>query len=164
MEPYKIDTYVRLQNVDEVLQALAAGKPVYAGVLWYNNWIHVTIPGNLPPADGDVVGGHAILYLGYDIKEGRLLFQNSWTKLYGDGGYGRMLITDVKNMQKECDFWTIVDKQGPGPGPGPEPEPKPDISKILEALVKIIKQLQKILEDLGKLKKGGGELRNVRCT
>jgi len=164
MEPYKIDTYVRLQNVDEVLQALAAGKPVYAGVLWYNNWIHVTIPGNLPPADGDVVGGHAILYLGYDIKEGRLLFQNSWTKLYGDGGYGRMLITDVKNMQKECDFWTIGDKQGPGPGPGPEPEPKPDISKILEALVKIIKQLQKILEDLGKLKKGGGELRNVRCT
>ncbi|MBS7622855.1 C1 family peptidase [Candidatus Bathyarchaeota archaeon] len=152
MDPWKIDSYVRLQTVDEVLQALAAGKPVYGGVLWYSNWIHVTVQGNLPPANGEVVGGHAILFLGYDLKTGRLLFQNSWGKLYGDGGYGRMLIKDLKVMQKECDFWTVTDRQGPGPGPRPEPEPKPDVNRIIELVRAMIKQLQKILDDLLKLK------------
>ncbi|MGQ9543700.1 MAG: C1 family peptidase [Candidatus Bathyarchaeia archaeon] len=148
LQPWQIETYVRINTADEILQALAAGKPAYAGVYWYNNWIVPGPDGKLPMPQGSPVGGHAILFLGYNKNEGWLLFQNSWGRIWGRSGYGKMPIKAVKQMQNECDFWTIVDKLGPGPGPSPEPEP--EWRRILKRILELLQQLQKTIEELSK--------------
>ncbi|MGC8850236.1 MAG: C1 family peptidase [Candidatus Bathyarchaeia archaeon] len=135
--PWRISSYVRLESVDEVLQALASSHPVYAGVPWCSNWINVGSSGKLPRGNMRIVGGHAILLLGYDLKEGRILLQNSWGKYWGARGYAWMYISDLKTLQGGCDFWTVVDLEPPEP-PSPGPEPGPDNRKICQILGDII--------------------------
>lgn len=150
-QPWQIESYVRLESAEEVLEALASGVPVYAGVLWFRNWIIPGPDGKLPRADGKlpraddrVVGGHAILLLGYDPDEGYILFANSWGSYWGDRGYGWMSISDLRAYFRYADFWTVVDKR-PSPGPNPNPEPKPAICKILDQFQKQLDQLKKKL-------------------
>lgn len=135
MKPYKIKSYVRLSTINEVLEALAEGLPVYAGVLWYSNWIYVGKDGKLPEKNYDVVGGHAIFLVGYDLEEKWILFQNSWGN-YGMNGFGKMPLKSMQLDERQSDFWTIVDIE-----PGdiePDPEPKPS---WLEQLIEWIKDL-----------------------
>ncbi|MEM3430548.1 MAG: C1 family peptidase [Candidatus Bathyarchaeia archaeon] len=151
MQPWQIESYVRINTVEEILQALAAGRPVYAGVPWYRNWITPGLDGKLPMPEGPPVGGHAILFLGYNRTEDWLLFQNSWGRLWGKAGYGKIPIKALHQIEGECDFWTVIDKQGPGPGPGPEPEPiEPEWRKIIKKILKLLEQLQKTVENLKK--------------
>lgn len=138
-EPWRIKSYVRVMTVDEALQALASGLPVYAGVPWCSNWIAVGPSGKLPQGNMRIVGGHAILFLGYDLKEGRLLFQNSWGRYWGAGGYGWMLIEDLRLLQSYSDFWTIVDLE---PSPHP-PKPEPKICRILSRMEEEIQRFKK---------------------
>jgi hypothetical protein len=149
MQPWQIESYVRITNVEEIMQALASGRPVYAGIPWYRNWIVPGLDGKLPMPEGQPVGGHAILFLGYNQPEGWILLQNSWGRVWGKGGYGKIPIKALNQIEGECDFWTIIDKQGPGPGPGPEPEPaEPEWKKIIKKILRLLEQLQKTVEDL----------------
>ncbi|MBS7646162.1 C1 family peptidase [Candidatus Bathyarchaeota archaeon] len=156
-EPWRIRSYVRLETVDEVLQALASGLPVYAGVPWCSNWMSTDASGKLPRGDMRIVGGHAILFLGYDLKEGRLLLQNSWGKGWGARGCAWMIIDDLKKLHGSSDFWTVVDLEPPSP-PGPEPEPpKPDNRKICDILDAVIAEAVR-LKGVFKCDEGGGRV------
>jgi C1A family cysteine protease len=153
-EPWRIRSYVRLENVDEVLNALASGLPVYAGVPWCSNWIMVPPNGELPRGDQKIVGGHAILFLGYDMNRQRLLFQNSWSRAWGAGGYGWILIDDIRVFQSYSDFWTVVDLEPPSP-PEPEPEPPPsnkvcDYLAQAKTVIEILQAVMKCNEEKGR--------------
>ena len=156
MEPWRIESYVRLESIDEVLEALASGVPVYIGTPWFTNWINIGRSGKLPPANYEIAGGHATLLLGYDLKEGRVIGQNSWGIQWGDRGFYYMLIDDLEKMAGDSDFWTIVDLEPPSPPAPPEPEPTPT-AKICEYLAqakKLIETLQMVLK-CEENKKGG---------
>jgi hypothetical protein len=156
MEPWRIKSYVRLESIDEVLEALASGVPVYIGTPWFTNWINIGRSGKLPPANYEIAGGHATLLLGYDLKEGRVIGQNSWGIQWGDRGFYYMLIDDLEKMAGDSDFWTIVDLEPPSPPAPPEPEPIP-AAKLCEYLAqakKLIETLQMVLK-CEENKKGG---------
>jgi C1A family cysteine protease len=104
------------QVLKSIKDYLAAGLPSMFGFSVYSS-----IPGigdgtgDIPfPGSGDaLVGGHAIVAVGYDddkkigTKQGALLIRNSWGKTWGDKGYGWLPYAYVENGLAE-DFWSLV--------------------------------------------------------
>jgi C1A family cysteine protease len=54
-----------------------------------------------------VVGGHAVLCVGYDNGKGNFKIRNSWGPGVGDHGYFYMPYEYVTNRQLANDFWVI---------------------------------------------------------
>jgi C1A family cysteine protease len=55
----------------------------------------------------EVVGGHAVLAVGYDDKTQRILVRNSWGATWGQKGYFWMPYAYISNPKLASDFWTI---------------------------------------------------------
>ncbi|HEX2911466.1 MAG TPA: C1 family peptidase [Chloroflexia bacterium] len=108
---YKAINYVRLDPpgtapadlLNRIKGMLAGGIPAMFGFTVYNSITQANTTGKIPyPVPGDkVVGGHAIVAVGYDdsikIKNtdpkavettGAFLIRNSWGTTWGDHGYG----------------------------------------------------------------------------
>lgn len=65
---------------------LSCGHPVVAGFRVTRDWISPADP-VLPEPQGEAIGGHAVLLVGYD-REARLWrVRNSWGSGWADGGY-----------------------------------------------------------------------------
>lgn len=105
------------KTLDTVKAYLAAGLPSMFGFTVYNS-----IPpsgdgkGEIPfPKSGEkVLGGHAVLAVGYDEAKkigsstGALLIRNSWGTGWGAAGYG-WLPFDYVTRGLANDFWALVE-------------------------------------------------------
>lgn len=91
-EKYKIKAYARLSGVEQIKQALAAGKLVMVGtIVTSENWLDddewILTP------KGHLLGGHATLLCGYDDTleyagyEGFFKGVNSWSEAWGKEGF-----------------------------------------------------------------------------
>jgi C1A family cysteine protease len=95
---------------------LAAGLPTMFGFTVFSSIPEAGSGKNaiLFPKEGDsMVGGHAVLAVGYDDEismgedTGALLIRNSWGPKWGDGGYGWLPYHYVlKGLA--ADFWSMV--------------------------------------------------------
>ena len=85
-----VDKYHRLSDVNDILEALNAENPVIAGIEVFDSFDQIT-PGDavlkMPGPDEEPVGAHAILFVGYDLKNRQILVRNSFGSTWGDGGY-----------------------------------------------------------------------------
>jgi C1A family cysteine protease len=101
---------------------LAAGLPSMFGFTVYSSYSQASTTGKIPfPAEGEaVVGGHAILAVGYDdgmkvkntnpggvATSGAFLFQNSWGTGWGDQGYG-WLPYEYVLQGLAADWWALL--------------------------------------------------------
>lgn len=108
--------------LDTVKTSLAAGLPSMFGFTVYSSYSQADSSGKLPfPESGEqVVGGHAIVAVGYDdamrIKNtnpgatetvGALLIRNSWGTGWGDAGYGWLPYDFVLNGLA-VDWWSLI--------------------------------------------------------
>ena len=59
-----------------------------------------------PKPTENFMGGHAVLFVGYDDKKKLLTFQNSWGVGWGDHGFGYLPYAYVEEGLAN-DFWTI---------------------------------------------------------
>lgn len=92
---YKIKNYARLTEVEDICQALAAGKPVLLGIVCTKEIYDVSAPEPFIPLLNIImpIGGHAVCVVGYDDTlehdghRGFLRIQNSWGTEWGDGGF-----------------------------------------------------------------------------
>jgi C1A family cysteine protease len=91
---YKIKSYSRLRNIDEIKSSLQENGPVVSGVTLYGSAMsdETAKNGRLPPAvaSDHVLGGHALCLVGYNDERRELKFINSWGEDWGDHGYGYM--------------------------------------------------------------------------
>ncbi len=72
----------------ELIKAnLDAGLPIIGGFICYSN-IWTAQNGVIPKSNGQIIGGHAILIVGYDDTKQLFKFKNSWGSTWGDAGYG----------------------------------------------------------------------------
>jgi C1A family cysteine protease len=55
----------------------------------------------------EVVGGHAVLAVGYDDTKKAILVRNSWGASWGLKGYFWMPYAYISNAKLASDFWTI---------------------------------------------------------
>jgi C1A family cysteine protease len=122
-------------------QALAAGFAVVVGFTVYESFESdaVASSGEVPmPVRGEqVVGGHAVLCVGYDDHAQRFLCRNSWGADWGQGGYFTIPYGYLGSSAYASDFWSIeLVAEGSGPTPTPTPtDPLHELAALLRQFV-----------------------------
>jgi C1A family cysteine protease len=109
----KVTSYTRIADHAGCLDSLANGYPVVIGFTVYSsfesgNWWSTT--GIMPypnTATESVLGGHAVLLVGYDKSVNRYIVRNSWGTGWGDRGYFYMPFQVIQNSSMSSDFWNI---------------------------------------------------------
>jgi len=104
--------YQRVQQTEPQMKAcLASGYPFVLGFSVYESFESAAAArtGNvpMPKASETLLGGHAVLAVGYDEPSRRFLIRNSWGKSWGAGGYGTMPYDYVLDDDLTADLWTI---------------------------------------------------------
>lgn len=105
-----VTKYLRVAQVASVMmQCLADGHPFVGGITVYESF-----KGNnggdipMPSPNEKVLGGHAIVFVGYDQQTGRFKFRNSWGASWGKNGYGTLPFAYLLSPNLASDFWAIL--------------------------------------------------------
>lgn len=94
---YKVLSYARYEDgttlsertalIETLKAGLASGYPIMVGFLCFEN-LYDDVNGAIPLPSGSIIGGHAVVLVGYDDVQQRFKFKNSWSTSWGDNGYG----------------------------------------------------------------------------
>ena len=107
----QIIRYYRLHTLDEMKHTISAGSPFVFGFAVYTSFESrkIAATGIVPmPKKGErLVGGHAVMAVGYDYSRGYAVIRNSWGSSWGDKGYCYMPYGYLTNENLSSDFWTI---------------------------------------------------------
>jgi C1A family cysteine protease len=109
---YKAVSYQRVtQTLGQLKGCLASGWPFVFGFTVYESFESAAVAksGHVPlPASGEsVVGGHAVVGVGYDDAQQRFIVRNSWGAGWGLKGYFTLPYAYVTGTDLASDFWTI---------------------------------------------------------
>lgn len=108
----RVILYQRIpQALPQMKACLAAGFPFIFGFTVYSSFESdaVAQTGFVPmPGPGEsVLGGHAVVAVGYDDASQRFLIRNSWGTGWGQQGYCTMPYAYLLSSGLSSDFWTI---------------------------------------------------------
>jgi C1A family cysteine protease len=108
----KVTQYASVrQDPKSIKAALAQGFPVNFGFSVYESFESDAVKntGKMPmPQKGErVLGGHAVLIVGYDDAAQAVIVRNSWGAGWGDKGYFYMPYEFLLNSDYASDFWVI---------------------------------------------------------
>jgi C1A family cysteine protease len=107
----KATSYLRLVTLDDMLQCLAAGFPFVFGFTVYDAFESEAVAKtgvlNMPGKGEKVLGGHAVMAVGYDMAARRLIVRNSWGADWGQAGYFTMPFDYITHRGLSDDFWTL---------------------------------------------------------
>jgi len=100
-----------LQTVSQMKGCLASGFPFVFGFTVYESFEAEAVAktGTVPlpaPTEG-VLGGHAVMAVGYDESKQRFLAMNSWGTKWGDRGFFTMPYAYLTSDDLAADFWTV---------------------------------------------------------
>ena len=99
------------QSLTQMKGCLASGYPFVFGFTVYDSFESekVAKSGTVPmPASGEsVLGGHAVMAVGYDESHHRFIVRNSWGDDWGMHGYFTMPYAYLTERNLSSDFWTI---------------------------------------------------------
>jgi C1A family cysteine protease len=110
-----LDKALQYQSVPQVLAqmkgCLASGYPFVYGFTVYESFesTQVAQTGIVPmPASSEkVLGGHAVLAVGYDDSSQRFIVRNSWGPGWSLKGYFTVPYAYLTDSNLSDDFWTI---------------------------------------------------------
>jgi C1A family cysteine protease len=108
----KAVSYQRVaRNLNQYKACLASGLPFTFGFTVYESFesVQVAQTGIVPmPIHGEqVLGGHAVLCVGYDDSKQAFYVRNSWGSSWGLQGYFEMPYAYLMNKGLSSDFWVI---------------------------------------------------------
>lgn len=118
-EHHKITRYERIvmgsrsraEFLDLMKCRLAQGFPFLFAFLVHESFesVHVAKTGIMPmPKRGERLRGwHAVMAVGYDDRNQRMLIRNSWGWSWGIKGYFWMPYDYISNPRVTADFWTV---------------------------------------------------------
>lgn len=114
----KVTLYERVLDHNGCIDALNNGFPVTVGFYVYSSFEtdQVYDTGIMPYPDikkEKLLGGHAVLLVGYDKKAKTYIARNSWGKYWGDEGYFYMPFAVIENPKMSEDFWVIKSVNNP---------------------------------------------------
>lgn len=107
---HKAIVYLRCATLHDIKQSIADGYPAIGGFTCFESLESdsTSQTGDVPmpsPGEGEI-GGHCVLFVGYDDATRMLTFQNSWGTSWGKTGYGRLPYGYVEQGLAD-DFWTV---------------------------------------------------------
>lgn len=101
------------RDLPTIRACLASGFPFVFGFSVYTSFLSdgVARTGNVPmpsnSASDIMVGGHAVLAVGYDDERKVIICRNSWSKDWGDNGNFYLPYDYIIGQNLADDFWTI---------------------------------------------------------
>lgn len=113
--PFRALSYSRPYRTSYSLRKLlASGRPFVFGFTVFSSFESASVASNgivpMPVVDTEeVLGGHAVLAVGYKWVDGHLYFEvrNSWSDGWGDHGYFWMPASYLLDQGLCSDFWDI---------------------------------------------------------
>lgn len=105
-------SYHRLRHkLSDLKGCLAEGYPFVFGITVYESFEGPAVRQSgvvpLPKLDEKVIGGHAVMAVGYDDSRNVLIARNSWGHAWGDQGYFYLPYEYLIERGLARDFWTI---------------------------------------------------------
>jgi C1A family cysteine protease len=99
------------QNLLQMKACLAAGSPIVLGFSVYTAFegslVAKTGVLNMPQKGEKLLGGHAVLCVGYVDKDKRFIVRNSWGTDWGQDGYFTIPYDYFVTGSLADDLWTI---------------------------------------------------------
>lgn len=106
----RVKSYARVTRSQSQLEAvLASGSPIIIGISVYDSFESDavartgTVP--MPKKKEAMLGGHAVLVVGYDRRKRRFIVRNSWGEGWGKKGYFTLPYDYVLDENLADDFW-----------------------------------------------------------
>ncbi len=127
----KVTQYLAVaQDAQQMKSCLASGYPIHIGFSVYSSFESAAVAQSgvapMPNLKTEkLLGGHAVVVVGYDDASGTWLCRNSWGTGWGMAGYFTFPYAYLTNSQLSGDFWTLRQLTGPTPTPPPPPPPPP---------------------------------------
>lgn len=114
----KVTRYERAIDFNACINALNEGFPVTVGFMVYKSFMSQSVAntGMMPYPNANretLLGGHAVLLVGYNHGNQRFIVKNSWGTNWGDRGYFYMPYEVIKNTRMSGDFWVIKGVDNP---------------------------------------------------
>lgn len=110
-QEHQITSYQRITALDEMRSCLAEGFPFVFGFTVYESFESQGVAQSgivpMPQPSERVVGGHAVLGVGYNDARRQFIVRNSWGPDWGLQGYFFMPYDYLSNRNLSDDFWTI---------------------------------------------------------
>jgi hypothetical protein len=108
----KVTLYQRIADHTGCLDSITNGYPVVIGFTVYSSFESSTVArtGVMPypnTVKERILGGHAVLLVGYDKTRQVYIARNSWGTSWGDSGYFYIPFQVIQNSSMSGDFWTI---------------------------------------------------------
>lgn len=98
------------QNIDHIKARLAEGFPIIFGFTVYESFESDAVAASgimpMPQANEQIMGGHAVMAVGYDDTTRMIKVRNSWGPTWGKKGYFFMPYDFITNPNYCDDFWT----------------------------------------------------------
>ncbi|WP_052207543.1 C1 family peptidase [Sinomonas humi] len=99
------------RSLQQMQGCLAAGYPFVFGFTVYESFESQEVAQSgvapMPAPNEQVLGGHAVVAVGYDNASQRFRVRNSWGTGWGQGGYFTMPYQYLLSTGLSSDFWTI---------------------------------------------------------
>lgn len=109
----KAIAYERLDNTNlfDLRACLSQDNPFTFGFTVYESFESEDVARNgvvpMPEPNESVMGGHAVLAVGYDDSQKMFMVRNSWGQNWGQNGYFQMPYAYLTDANLADDFWTI---------------------------------------------------------
>jgi len=127
----RVTSYHRISRaLNQFKGCLASGYPFVLGFTVYDAFESAQVAHtgqlNMPQPGESVVGGHAVMAVGYDDTNQWFIIRNSWGPDWGMAGYFTMPYQYLMEPNLSDDFWTIrlVDDAGGVKKPSPKKKKK----------------------------------------
>jgi len=108
----KVTLYERVADFNGCLDALSNGYPVIIGFHVYSSFMKYSVSRtgimSYPNKTREtLLGGHAVLLVGYNRSKNMFIARNSWGPYWGDKGYFYMPFSVIQDTTMSSDFWII---------------------------------------------------------
>jgi C1A family cysteine protease len=109
-----------LGQLHQMQGCLAQGYPFVFGFSVYESFMSPDVAKTgqvpLPPRGEQLIGGHAVLAVGYDDAIQSFIVRNSWGRGWGIKGYCTMPYAYLTDAQLAGDFWAVYTVEPDAPG------------------------------------------------
>lgn len=99
------------QSLDHLRGSLADGEPFVFGVTIFESFESPAVAASgvvpIPNPQEEMIGGHAMMAVGYNDPGQFFWVRNSWGESWGIGGYCQIPYAYLLNSQLAADFWTL---------------------------------------------------------
>lgn len=100
------------QNLEQLKQCLIEGYPIAFGFTVFSSFESQQVADTgvmpMPQPSEQIMGGHAVLAVGFDDDKKVFIVRNSWGPDWGDKGYFYMPYEYMTNPELASDFWSIT--------------------------------------------------------